>query len=277
MKFCLTFHNDIFKRYPDFDEVIIKYFEKDLTIFDFVSKEDILNKRLILNIVDYKLNEEDFSDLAAILKKLQAINPKISILLSIKQYDFSQVLKENGIPFFFYKVAETWDELRSLTKEEISDVYIGSELGFRIAEVADFCHKLDIKVRVFANVAQTSAPLKNMTDISSFFIRPEDLAKYEEYVDTVEFFGPLDRQGVLLKIYKRGSWEGSLSDIIVGYKNKIANHTIAPQFGNIRLKCQKKCCQNKCNMCFKIEEIAEKVDNLGFRFKENKHNEKNER
>lgn len=276
MNFCLTYHNSVLERYPDFDEIIIKYFKKDdLAIFDFANKENIANKRLILNISEYKIETEGFADLIAIIKKLQTICDT-TILLSIKQYDFSQILKKNEIPFFFYKVAETWDELKSLVKADVSDVYVGSELGFRIPEIAQFCHNLNIKVRVFANVAQTSAPLKNMTDISAFFIRPEDLGKYEEYVDTVEFFGPLDRQGVLLKIYKRGSWEGSLSDIIVGYKNKIANHTIAPQFGNVRLKCQKQCCMNKCNLCFKIEEIAEKVDNLGFRFKENNHNEKNE-
>ena len=38
-----------------------------------------------------------------------------------------------------------------------------------------------MQIRVFANVAQTAAPEKNAC-ITAFFIRPEDVKCYEDYV-----------------------------------------------------------------------------------------------
>ena len=263
MDFCLTFHKSTFDK-GGFNEVIIKYDKDNTHVLQFAQEEKVQDVRLILNMTEF---EGNFNEQFAIFNVLKQTHPKFAIMISLNQVGVAQELMENNIPFFFNKIAETWDELVSLVHAGVSDIYIGSELGFEIKDVASVCHGRNIKTRVFANVAQTSAPLKNMDTITAFFIRPEDLILYEPHIDVVEFFGPIDRQRVLHEIYTNGKWLGKLSDIIIGLHSDIDNQSIAPRFAEARIKCRKKCNQERCNLCYTVENFAKALDNTGFRFK----------
>ena len=171
MDFCLTFHKSTFDK-GGFNEVIIKYDKDNAHVLQFAQEEKVQDVRLILNMTEF---EGNFNEQFAIFNVLKQTHPKFAIMISLNQVGVAQELMENNIPFFFNKIAETWDQLVSLVHAGVSDIYIGSELGFEIKDVASVCHGRNIKTRVFANVAQTSAPLKNMYTITALFIRPEDL------------------------------------------------------------------------------------------------------
>ena len=98
-----------------------------------------------------------------------------------------------------------------------------------------------------------------------FYIRPEDVSVYEPYVDYFEFFGKLDRQAVLYKIYKEGQWLGSLNELIGGLKNEIPNVCIVPYFGTARVGCGKRCSYNKsCEVCSNIKNLAKVLESKDF-------------
>lgn len=264
MDYCLNFHRKTFDK-GEFQEVIIKYNEENLHVVDFAKEQITQTMRLIVDMTEF---EGDLNSQLATLIMVSREHLRVAVRLSLSQVAFAQELMENNIPYFFTKIAETWDELLSLVYAGAKDVYIGSELGFDIAHVAAVCHSRGINVRVYANVAQTSAPLKNMDTITAFFIRPEDVPLYEKHgVDVIEFFGPLDRQNVLFKIYNENQWLGKLSDIIIGLHTDIQNTAIAPRFAEKRVQCQKKCNYTRCEICPNVEKFARTLETSGYRFK----------
>lgn len=263
MDFCLTFHKSTFDK-GGFNEIIIKYEKDNSNVLKFAQEEQVQKVRLILDMTNF---EGNYNEQLPLLDALKQVHPNIAIMISLSQIDFVPELGENNIPFFFNKIAETWDELISLTYIGVKDVYVGSELGFEIKDVASVCHNRGIKVRVFVNVAQTAAPFKNMNTITSFFIRPEDLSLYNPYIDVVEFFGPVDRQRVLHEIYIKEKWLGKLSEIIIGLHSDIDNQSIAPRFAEARIKCKKKCNQEQCNLCKNVEDFALLLEDSGFKFR----------
>ena len=118
-----------------------------------------------------------------------------------------------------------------------------------MADIAKYCHEKNIKVRAYANVAQSSSLLDNMNTITSFFIRPEDIKYYENHLDVVEFFGPVEKQDVLYEIYTKGKWLGNLKDLIIGLQDSINNNVIIGCFGVVRMRCNKHCNYSQCNIC----------------------------
>ena len=265
MKYCLTYHRSTFEKNL-FDEVIIKYEEENEHVVNF-AQEEANSVRLVLDMRNYK---GEPADSLPVIKMTTKMHSDIAVLLNLGQTDFAQVLLSEGIAFFYDKIAETWDELVSLVRAGVSDIYIGSELGFEIKDVASVCHNRNIKIRVFANVAQTSAPLKNMDTITAFFIRPEDLILYEPHIDVVEFFGPIDRQRVLHEIYTNGKWLGNLSEIIIGLDVDVKSSSIAPRFAEARLNCKKRCNQEKCTLCNNVQTFAQMLDENGLSLKREK-------
>lgn len=265
MKYCLTYHRSTFEKNL-FDEVIIKYEEENEHIVNF-AQEEANGVRLVLDMSNYK---GEPADSLPVIKMTAKVHSDIAVLLNLGQTDFAQVLLSEGIAFFYDKIAETWDELVSLVYAGVSDVYIGSELGFEIKDVSRVCHTHNVKVRAYPNVAQTSAPFKNMNKITTFFIRPEDMSLYENYIDTVQFFGPLDRQRVLHQIYNKQTWLGNLSEIIIGLDTDIKNSSIAPRFAEARVNCKKRCNQEKCTLCNNVQTFAQRLDDNGFSLKREK-------
>ena len=269
MKYALTYHHSTFEK-GLFDEVIIKYDKDNVNVISF-AQEEAKDVRLVLNMRDYDWDyDDDERNALPTIQMLANVHNNIAVMLNVGQADFAQELLKLGISFFYDKIAETWDELVSLVYAGVSDVYIGSELGFEIKDVSRVCHTHNVKVRVYPNIAQTSAPFKNMNKITAFFIRPEDMPLYENYIDIVQFFGPLDRQRVLHQIYNKQTWLGNLSEIIIGLDTDIKSSSIAPRFAEARLNCKKRCNQERCTLCNNVQTFAQVLDNNGFSLKREK-------
>ena len=258
MKYCVRYDRD-FRYLKEVDEVIIEYKNKNGELIRFMETIPE-NQRIIVKITDKKLDiDENISIIAAAAK----VHPNMTVLLPTADVAFAKTLKEENVPFFFDKFVNEWDVFMSYIELGISDIYIVNELAFEMSEVSRICKEKNIFIRTFPNVAQMSNTAANLNKLKAFYIRPEDIAIYEPYVDVCEFFGPIDRQSVLYDIYQNEKWMGDLEDIIIGLNYSIPNQSILPCFGEQRLNCRKDCYRGKCIICDKVASIANTLKQEG--------------
>jgi hypothetical protein len=238
------------------DEIIIKFNQNNLNLNDFI-KDKKPNQRIIVDVT--KLPNESLIDFLPIFISAATAHKNFALRLGIDQRDFAPELYESNISYFFDEFIDTWDKLVSIIKLQVSDVYIVSDLGFNLKDVSLYCKKNNVKIRVFPNVSQFSAVVGNLDKIKGFFIRPDDISDYEEFVDVCEFFGDLDKQSVLYEIYTKENWSGKLNQLILNLDNNsnISNKTIAPIFGTMRVNCNKKCYRGQCNKCDRLLSTAQ--------------------
>lgn len=239
------------------DEVILKYYEKNPHIITFVQESIPEFRRVVLDITRL-IDVEDNLD---ILKATKAIL-KISYEY---QGNIVPILAEENIPYFFDKVVSNLDELNYILRLCPSAIYVGNELGFSIEKVSKICKNRKIEIRVYPNVAQSMCP-KDPENFKKFFIRPEDVNLYEQYVDYFEFFGTIDRQPVLYEIYNDEKWFGDLDNLIIGLEKTIYSPQIVPYFGIRRLNCGKRCVYEECDFCDTIAGIADTLKEKGLSF-----------
>lgn len=238
------------------DEIIIKYWERDPELLEFLNKLKE-NQRLILNITNLD-NVEDNIDLF----KAAAQKVNISILCS-KHQDYN-IFIDNEIPFFFIEGVDSLDKLVSNIEIGVSDIYITNELCFYLKDIAENYKDL-VNIRVYPNITQSSSnSYKHI--FRKFFIRPEDIDLYEGIISTIEFYTDfLEQQDTLYKIYNtKGAWNDDLNIIIKGLDLNINSANLMPFFGSTRLNCKKRCALNKCHICDHMEILAKslKEDNI---------------
>jgi hypothetical protein len=237
------------------DEVIIIYDKRDPELIKFLEDKNE-NQRYIINITSLELDE--IKENIEIFKGAYISHPNISFML--KDVKGHCIFKDAGIPFFFDTKIQDTDVLYEYVKLGVSDVYLVNEICFSLRQIAPFCKGHQVKIRVFPNIAQKSIGEK---DLKSFFIRPEDIEEYNEYIDICEFEGSLDRQAVYYEIYTEGKWAGNLNEIIIGLKTEepIDNSAIIPTFVQPRLGCMKRCNYEKCQSCDIVKTISEPFKN----------------
>jgi hypothetical protein len=221
----------------DFADIIIANEITSNTIYNDNQKQECLETELN-KIIALK---EQHSNIAI---KMYLISGKI-------MSDFIQSLKDNKIAFFLNYLPQTIAEVVALVKYGVSDIYITNYLGFNLTDIKKIAE--NVNIRVYPNVAQ-NPPIYDLTgksndNLKAFFIRPEDLELYGDYVDIVEFYGAVDKQDVLMDIYKDGYWMGNLNELILDFKEDINCMNLMPDFGFYRLACGHRCDLGKCNYC----------------------------
>ena len=259
MRFCLRFKRDS-KHLNTVDEIIINYKHEHISIARFLKEHP--NQRIIIDCTN------DFNSKE--IHQLKLANPDLNnyaILLTLGkeasvEYD---MLRSDGIPFFFDYHCNQWDDLYGLIDMGVSDIYITDGLGFELENVADVCTAFNVKIRVFCNVCQST--WKGTSTIHSFFIRPEDVDLYAHYVDVFEFFGELKTvtADMLYIIYSKDKkWFGPLKEIIVGFNSNLDSRYLSPNFAIKRVRCNRKCIKGgKCQTCFSIEHLSETLKDKG--------------
>lgn len=247
MKYSIKFYKGC-RTLERADEIIIKYDKKSAGLLDFVQKwnED---QRIIVDITEL----EDIESNLDIFAAAAGIHPEFAVMLhSTQNYEPIAALK---LPFFFIDGVNCYDDLVGQITLGVSDVYILNELCFNLDEISKYCHENKVQIRVYPNVAQSASNFA-VDEFKKFFIRPDDISFYEEYIDVIEFFGPLDKQPVLYDIYTDERWIGNLNDVILGLTKEIDNKTVVPYFGEARQKCRKRCIFGRCDICGSVEALA---------------------
>ena len=264
MKYCLRYSNQS-KRLKEADEISIIYNRQDTALPAFL--EEWKDKKVILvvnNVKEFEIHQE--------WKKLNAIHDKYP------EYDFEvcfnhkevpaivlidDIAANLQIPWFVQLPITNWDALHYFVDGGVSQVYVAEELGFDLEAVAAYCHSHNVKIRIFPNVAQAS--IKGADPLKKFFVRPDDIEFYGQYVDVCEFWCEYDQQDIYFKIYKGGKWLGPLKDIIKDFDHDIDNKHIVPIFGPTRVKCGKRCLKGRpCAICEKIYDVSLALKNSNF-------------
>lgn len=254
MKFCLNYRKAHESLMNKADELNITYNKKDTTLVDFL--ELYMGKRInikIENLEDFK-NTNEIEKIIAIQKKYPEVN--LALKLNDLDEDFISLLKKENIKFFMNTFVNNWDVFCGLIELGVCDIYLVENMCFELDKCSEIAHNKNINIRVFPNVAQSA--WKESCVIKKFFIRPEDIIQYEPYVDTIEFLGNIEKENVLLEIYKDNKeWFGPLYELISGLDQDIDSRYIIPLFAENRIKCGKRCLKGaNCNMCNTIVELS---------------------
>ena len=232
----------------------ILYRKQDTSLPAFIELHT--DKKIILEIKD-----EDF-DNTFIREGLFVLAEKyknITLLLGEYSAEKAAMAKSAHIKFFFINRVNNWDTLIGLIAAGVSEVYITDELGFEITDVAEVAHSKGVNIRVYPDVAQSQ--WIGTTGLMQFFIRPEDVASYEPYVDTLEFYNESIKQEIYYKVYAEDKqWFGALNEIITGLNSEIDSRYLLKNFVNKRLRCGRKCLKGgSCNRCQEIEHLSKNL------------------
>lgn len=183
----------------------------------------------------------------------------IAIILPDKYY--STELKEHNIPFYFEDSAFTWDQLRGMVSLGVSDIFISGELGFDLERIRWYADLNNVKIRCYVNIAQSMWKLGD--GFKDFYIRPEDIDFYSNYIDIAEFYDSVNNQNVLYEVYFHDKeWNGNLREIVKGLTLDINNYYIlGSEFARRRSQCKKKCIKGeRCELCDRLAELAKSLE-----------------
>ena len=275
MRYCGRYSNKI--NLSGFDEIALLYNGQDQQLLNFIQEHP---NQEIITIIKEKDCEEFCAGVG--IKLLEAIAqsfPQAHLALCLSEPKHFEALTQEkinlittaNIPVFVGDVATDFDELQYLLSKGVHQAYIGEALCFDLKRVKQLCALHQVKNRAFPNVGQCSAP--ESEDIKKFFIRPEDVEFYSQYIDILEFWGPLNKQDILRIIYTQGYWNGDLRDLILDYHLSIDSNRILPGFAEFRANCRRKCiagdaclcCNRLANISSNLREkhllITHKIDN----------------
>lgn len=251
MKYCTNYNQFTEKAscIQTADEWNIIFNEKDTTLLEFLNAH--LDKRINLSISDIKL-----------LNFCEELSKKYTNLY-IKFIDIPlEELKNKDIHFKFFTntLVNNIDIMQQLMDLKVTDVYIVEGLGFELEKISNYLHKNNIQIRVFPNVAQSQ--WKNLPALKKFFIRPEDLEFYTQYIDVIEFFEADKKLDIYYDVYmNKKKWFGRLDEIIIDFNSSLDNKYVIPKFAELRAGCRRKCLQGeKCNRCEQIENLASSLE-----------------
>ena len=165
--------------------------------------------------------------------------------------------------YMFTDLIGNWEILAFMRTLNPSEIYVTNLLGFCLFDVRRALPD-EIGVRVICNRAQSA--WEGSSDITKFFIRPDDTDVYEEYVAGFDFVGDSAIQDIMYKVYSRGYWYGNLDEIIIGFNDEVDSRRLPQLFGEYRLKCEKRCVQGaSCGLCKRMQyfsELMEKTETI---------------
>lgn len=221
-----------------------------------------MNQDLLYIIYDYYEELKEHTENGVYLKFM--ISPNLEMLTKVK---------EKKIPFFLNAPVTNWESLSLyLNTLGVSDIYVGEDLGFDIQNVKTVAAIRNVQVRFYPYISHFDMGIK------TFFVRPEDISYYEDYIDVLDFTNlPINKQSIYYEIYKDKKWYGNLKEIFPALNIDLDSRCVVPLFGKKRVSCQRKCLKGqKCNLCNTIVNLSEtlKENNIIIKYKEEEEEEK---
>ena len=253
MKYCLNYNKDTEKSkcIQKVDEWIIDYNSKDNTLLDFLEKYK--DKRINIYINEDNIN---FKFLTELCEKYN------NVYIKFNGDKYLEIVKQNkpNFKFFFDIMVNNWDVLIGLFKMGVTDIYIVEDLAFELDKVHKIATEYGVQIRIYPNIAQSR--WSDSSQIKKFFIRPEDIDAYEEYINVVEFYNVDKKIDIYYNIYKeKQKWFGQLNEIILDFNSNIDNRYIIPRFAEMRIKCDKNCLKGgNCRRCEIIEKLSNNLE-----------------
>lgn len=272
MKYCGRYSNKI--KMSVFDEVAIVYDRQSKEVINYLEANKSHNTVLIVRDIKDFHSAKEWIKLNAIKTQYPDFQFSVCFNEVARFSPFSEELIECvrniTVPFFTGYLATNFDQLHYLCKQGVSDVYIAEDICFDLMRARRVASSYGVKLRAFPNVGQSS--VKQGPALKKFFIRPEDVAEYEDCIDILEFWGPLDRQKTLHEIYTKGVWFGDLKELILDFDLSFDSRRIIPGFARLRKTCGRKCMKGeRCGVCDRILSISKVLEDKDLIIKQKKN------
>lgn len=264
MRYSCKYQKNI--RLNEFDETRIIYQRQNRELVQFLQEHK--DKDVVLIITQEELSA--FIDAYGweLLNAIKTRYPELNFSICFGEPSYftlapaalTECLEQLQVPFFCGSLITTFEQLHYMCKLGVSQVYLAGAICFDLRRAKRVCDRYGVKIRVVPNIVQSDTP--TIETSKQFFIRPEDVDEYAEYIDILEF-GGTGRQDLLLKIYKSKSWPEDLAAIIVGFKETIKSRNLLPEFGQARKTCDRKCLKGEsCAICERLFAIAHKIEEV---------------
>ena len=161
--------------------------------------------------------------------------------------------------WYLTNAAMTYDDIFSYKILGASEFFISAQQGFDLPHIKFIADSLDMKVRSI--YAYGYEDVEIYKPYWQYFIRPEDVALYGKYIDTIEFYGDPFVVNVLVSAYQAGKWNGPLNEIIPTQKVIYDSRYIVPYWGSRRVQCNRQCMYGvNCTMCETIKELSNTLE-----------------
>jgi len=251
MKYCLKYTN-LCTKLNKANEISIKYIE-DKGLVNFLEK--FKSKRVILRVIPNHFQEPEVRKIIAIKKTYPNYN--FAVAMSTYEPVLGDSLMKVNIPYYEEAPCLNWERFNYLIKEGVSDINISGPLGFEMSRVKRVLDYLDRKVQIRVTPNKIENLDKNTDSLIGFFIRPEDVEVYEDFVDVLEFEG-LEHQDTFFSIYaKEKCFIGKLNQCIYNFLQPIDNKGLISLFGKRRRDCGRQCLSGgRCHRCYDLANLA---------------------
>ena len=256
MNFAIPFSKNF--KYPDQDiQWNINYKPKIKQLDNFITAYG--SHRINLIIENFNIDRD-----SQIILALKEKHPDKQLIICLPKYhkDLEEFLNNKNLLHYYNEFVVDWDKFQGFLKLNVTDIFIAENLLFNIKNVSLNAKKYNKAVRSFCNICESS--WDETPSLKTFFIRPEDIDLYKDYIDTFEFYineNSINQINILYEIYaKDKEWFGKLNEIIIGYQGEEDNKFIIPRFGEQRLNCGKRCIKGiepTCHICDRIIELSQ--------------------
>lgn len=258
MKFQIPFHRNFEYFDKDKTEIFIKYKPNIKKLDDFIGQ--YLDYRIVIAFEEPG-NLKDWEIIQVLLQKY----PNADITVRVPEY--LQYVEDNlnkyNIPHYYQEIINNEEDLLGFCALNITDIRIGGKLAFMLYFTSKIARENNVRLRCFCNLSDQK--WQSIPPIKSFFIRPEDIPFYSQFIDTFEFFPYSENPNynTLYEIYGiNHKWYGKLNEIIYNYRGEQDNRTLIPEFGQYRTRCHRNCLMNEtaCQFCQRITELGYALD-----------------
>ena len=251
MKYCLKYTN-ICTKLHHADEISIKYIE-DKGLVDFMKK--FSSQRIILRVDTWNFSQNEVRKLIAIRKQYPEYN--FTVALSNLSEDIVPVFQKENIPFFEDEPCQDWETFNLLLKIGVSDIDISGPLAFEMSKVKRVLSSFSRKIVIRATPNRVVKFREGTDDLVGFYIRPEDVEMYENFIDVLEFEG-LEHQDTFFAIYaEQKQFLGNLNQCIYGFQKQVDNKGLVSLYGERRRDCGRQCLSGgRCHRCYDLVDLA---------------------
>lgn len=263
MNYCLYFNNNLIPLLQGDNsiEIKIRYADQFAALERFVRLYP--KHRIILEVCHF---QEFFNEIHFTNFKNWYLQNNPNIIVTFNPVNISKgcVFTEtfarhiDPVPFYFNDIITSEKVLETYLQSGAKEVIIGGDLGFNLFSVKRKCEERGIRVRVIANLALHGETEDRTTrSFTKFFIRPEEIEFYQDYVDSIEFYCPQSSQEKLYNFYSKGKYVGDLVYLIHGLVESIPNRALPYQWTVMRAICNRKCqFGKKCKLCDSFIKVA---------------------
>lgn len=258
MKYSISYNTDI-KLRKQADEVRVPL-NKLGYLYDFIKENPDKRYVIILN------TSYSFDNLNKQLNYIKAVVGDNYTIECDQIYELHQ-LNEHGYNCYFKFAVADWESFDNLLANNVTDIYIDGPIGFDMDTLKKVKEKYNINIRVRPNSSANAffaMSINNAVRANSFFIRPEDMYLYEEYIDIIAFDKEDStlKEEVLFKVYKQKQYTSNISELVHWITPDIKNPSIHPEFGENRINCKQKCKSGgRCRFCLSSFDLAKNLYN----------------